>query len=533
MKKFFNLALLAALILGLLLGHQLGKKQQAPESGPASVPEKEAVIFKSEDQAEIVERGRFLSKTLCVRCHDYVPPERYPKRAWAMDVLPVMEVLMGAVRDPYDQLEDAPVLRELDFVPEPALMTPADKNAIAAFYLAMAPDNLPPMPDIPFVRNEKELPGFSMVLTERFERAGTSMLEISEKDQMVYLGRRKPNSLAVYGPDGKRIGAVGLDGAPLRMEERGDRLYFALMPHLLGTDYQEGAIAFISSMRSQTRENGVVAEGLPRVSWIEMRNLDGDPLDEIVFCAPGQWVGRLGILDQKPDGSWAERVLLNRPGVFRTQWIDLNEDGHDDLVALVGQAEEGVLWFDRHPEANFQMRPLLEFLPDFGITHMEWVDLNGDGRKDLMISSGYEGDFSHFPKMARREQGIYIYLNEGALAFRKAGVIAIRGVTQFNARDYDQDGDVDVAAVAYFADHSREDPGFAYFENKGGGNFEGHTVELLKAGHWLVMDSGDLDGDGDLDIVIGSNTMGPGIFPPDLHSAWVDSSPEFLILRND
>jgi hypothetical protein len=45
---------------------------------------------------------------------------------------------------------------------------------------------------------------------------------------------------------------------------------------------------------------------------------------------------------------------------------------------------------------------------------------------------------------------------------------------------------------------------FLFFENKGNNIFQISTFENSNLGKWLVMDVGDLDGDGKKDILLGN-----------------------------
>ena len=72
------------------------------------------------------------------------------------------------------------------------------------------------------------------------------------------------------------------------------------------------------------------------------------------------------------------------------------------------------------------------------------------------------------------------------------------------------DGDFDFAVLSFFPDYANNlEEGFVYLENKDTSNykFEAYTTHRAEIGNWLVMEKGDFDQDGDIDIVLGNFNM--------------------------
>jgi hypothetical protein len=129
--------------------------------------------------------------------------------------------------------------------------------------------------------------------------------------------------------------------------------------------------------------------------------------------------------------------------------------------------------------------------------------------------------------------GARIYLNDGKNKFTEAYFFPLNGAYRTIPRDYDGDGDLDIAVTGYFPDYVKS-PGesFVYLENQGDMKFSPFTFPEAVTGKWLVMDAGDLDGDGDLDIVLGAYNLGPGVVPPAIQEEWDKMNASFLILEN-
>lgn len=171
----------------------------------------------------------------------------------------------------------------------------------------------------------------------------------------------------------------------------------------------------------------------------------------------------------------------------------------------------------------------MHFPPTWGSSTFSLVDLDGDGDEDIVHCAGDNADFG---PVLKPYHGVRLYFNAGDQTFSDPIFLPLHGAYGAIPADFDLDGDVDVAAISFFPDYAgRPLEGFVFFENTGSWVFTQSTIAESMYGRWIVMDAGDIDHDGDLDLALGSLTFEvPG--RKDLVDAWIQQAIPFILLEN-
>jgi hypothetical protein len=164
----------------------------------------------------------------------------------------------------------------------------------------------------------------------------------------------------------------------------------------------------------------------------------------------------------------------------------------------------------------------------YGVSYFELVDFNKDGAMDILLTNGDNWDYS---AISKNYHGIRIFLNDGKDTFKEAWFYPLFGTSKAVARDFDNDGDLDIAAISFYDDLNQPEQGFLYFSNKGNLQFDVSSTPAAATGKWLTLEAADIDRDGDTDLVLGSYFHNIGELTK-LMFKGIFSVPQLLVLKN-
>src|SRR5262249_48746454 len=128
------------------------------------------------------------------------------------------------------------------------------------------------------------------------------------------------------------------------------------------------------------------------------------------------------------------RVVDKRHGSIHVPVIDLNGDGKPDFVALISQEHETIVAFLNDGNGNFTPKPLYTAPhPAYGSSGIQLVDLNGDGRVDILYTNGDTGDK---PYVLKPYHGVQWLENQGDLRFEHHFITPLYGAMRAVAADF-------------------------------------------------------------------------------------------------
>ncbi len=507
-------------------------------------------IFRGGGGDQMLERGEALASTYCGSCHIEPQPELLPKRSWeaalgymgywlGMQDLSFLEEHPQFVQDNVASRHEV-LLRENAF-PSAPLLTAADWEALRSYYVAAAPEEALAQTSKPAI--DWGLDRFDVFRTSYRPNpaAVTTMVHIRESGQEVYLGDSVLQTLTVLGSDGRiKAGPRQFrpEITPIDLEFIGDTAYLGSIGDLMSNRPPEDRVAHISAIELAddslaNATSRVVLDRLYRMADMKPADINGDGRLDFIVCGFGAIAGHVSLFASQPDGSFAESVLLNLPGAVKAEVHDFNDDGLVDIALLVSDAREGMHILENLGNGEFARNTVFETHPAYGHTYFELHDFNDDGLMDFLVVNGDNVDSDPY-NTRKNYHGLRIYLNRGSYSFNEAFFYPMYGAFIAKAADFDADGDLDIAAISFYPDYAAErQEAFTYLENDGGLSFSPQSSEQFMAGRWMTMDIGDIDGDDDVDVVLGGGYIPVGMFGlMDLYQEFVRTGPPVLILKN-
>jgi hypothetical protein len=466
-----------------------------------------------------VQKGEQLAKIYCNSCHQFTPPELLDKTTWENSVLPEMAFRMGLPSPVISKKSFADLPAALPTIPGQPMLSETDFNLITKYFLTVAPDSLTrPKKIQPNLLNQFDVEQISLTKNLPF----ISMLKVDSSGRIFAGGRDK--TLLLLNDDFSVKEKYLLDSPPSFLIQKGQNILCLEMGMMDPNDKNNGELVELSL---QTRDTKRLLDTLKRPVYFERAEMNDDNLEDFIVCEFGNYTGKLELFENLGDGKYKAHVIEPSPGARKVILRDCNGDGKKDIIALMTQGDERINLYTNQGDFTFSQKTLLRFPAVYGSSYFEINDFNKDGFFDILYTNGDNSDFS---TILKPYHGVRIFLNDGHQQFKESWFYPMYGASWAMARDFDQDGDLDIAAIAFFPDFKKKpEQSFIYFENRSG-IFSPFVTPESTSGRWLVMDAADIDKDGDLDLLLGALDFKPDGYEG--FSKWKERPTSLLVLRN-
>lgn len=302
-------------------------------------------------------------------------------------------------------------------------------------------------------------------------------------------------------------------------------LLIADLGSFLPEDHDRGRVVWLPDYLSGPLSPRPLLDGVGRVADVRLADFDTDGDQDIVVAEFG-WhrTGGIHVLWNRSDNSTIEfeaERLDARPGTIHVPVVDLNSDGRPDFLALISQEHERIVAFLKTEQGFEQQTLFVAPDPSYGSSGIEPVDLDQDGDLDILYTNGDTFDSN----LVKPYHGVSWLENRGDLKFVERRLTQFPGVHRMLAGDLDRDGDLDLVASALLPQPSLEQippdqrEALIWLEQTSPGTFLRHELQRGDPAFPALL-LHDLNGDGFPDVVAGRFREVDHVRSPNIQLMW-------------
>lgn len=234
----------------------------------------------------------------------------------------------------------------------------------------------------------------------------------------------------------------------------------------------------------------IASEGIGRITInggvdLKLVDLDGDgDLDAVLTESLGN---RVTWLDNNGNGTFTKRLVTGHQAAYSCDPVDFDNDGDIDVVVTSVMGDDNVYWYENNGTQSFTQRPiLLSYADPF---EARALDYDNDGDMDVVVAC--------HSNLAQNGK-VVLCRNNGSNTFTVQELDgAAPMATSVFWVDLDQDGHMDVLSTTGGDDRVN-------WYRSNGASIPSFTKSVIQygMGYATYVVAEDLDGDGDVDVVV-------------------------------
>jgi hypothetical protein len=279
-------------------------------------------------------------------------------------------------------------------------------------------------------------------------------------------------------------------------------------------------------------------------AWqLDAADMDGDSDIDFVLAAKADLLNKLVLFENTGLNSFLSHTVSLTGNYYWVITADMDNDGDLDIVAANENNYSYVCWFDNDGNGNLNEKPTVIDSSRDATNEYLWispVDAGHDGDIDIVsvaedrislhenngngnfvtvvVDSGLsvqnecagkdmanacdldnDGDYDIVCGTCITPGELIWYRNDGGNIFSKVVIVSTEKMRAVTTADMDQDGDLDILSTGERV---------TIYENDGSQNFTPRPIGLYYDNARYSLSTGDVDGDGYTDVVVGADKDG-------------------------
>ena len=417
------------------------------------------------------ETGEILALRECSKCHALPPPKSMLQQDWEYGAIPYLEELLGLHQlKNYDKKTVEKVLVNWAKIKDYYIKNGSLKN-----------------PDEQAAR-EKPIQSFSS--KEVLKGTDVSAIFYHQAQKALYVGDAKTRTAVALNNQGEILNRFALNKIPSFFCVSNNDVIVCSINSLDPLDSKLGEVGHIDPDGKYTP----LLKGLNRpTKYFEFQH---NGASHSILLEYGIRLGKVTLFrDMK------EVFTINLSGGIDCEIIQELENQKTILYVLFAQEHECIIRLTLGLNDEVQQDVLIKKQPGWGFTAMDILDFDNDGKLEILTSNGDTTEFRSHP---RNYHGIRSY-DIAQDTLNESWFVPVHGVMDFISFDYDDDGQLDLASVSYFGDFKNQpEQGAMIHQNKNNGKFVSRPLPQSEKSRWCRIGKGDLDSDGDDDLILGA-----------------------------